>query len=103
MSATVTELRPSAAPAWPVHAYVASVLEAANSLMRDGFEIMAFLADAITPAPVIWVNDCSRLRNLARVGIASYERTGQDKDGPYRVGVFVRCGVTVQWLERVKP
>lgn len=103
MSATVTALRPPAAPVWPVHAYVASVLEAANSLMREGNEIIAFEADIITPAPVIWLNDSPRLRNLARVGVAGYERTGQDSSGPYRVGVFTRCGVTVQWIERVTP
>jgi len=107
MSATVIQMRrkepPAVVPPLNVHAYVHTILEAANSLLRDELEIIAFNADISTHKPVIWVNDCPRVRNLARVGQASYQRQGHSADGPYQVGVFERCGVSVQWMERVTP
>ncbi len=85
-----------------VHAYVRSILEAANSLLRDGnMTIIAFQATGHPPTPTIWVHDCPYVRNLARVGLAQYERQGRDEHGAYRVGQFTRCGVFVEWIERV--
>lgn len=106
MNARVIHLQPrtAAAPVTPhlkVHAYVSLLLEATNSLLRDGLLIVGFHADVFTVAPSLWVADCPWVRNLARVGIANYDRSGSDASGPYRVGVFERCGVTVSWIERV--
>lgn len=107
MTATITHLHaaprraPPAIPPMNVHAYVHTILEAANSLLRNDYEIVAFQADIITRTPIIWLKDCPHVRDLIRVGVASYDRTGADDTGPYRIGVFARAGVTVQWLERV--
>lgn len=106
MNARVLAMQPrtAAAPVTPhlkVGAYIDMIMEAANSLMRDGLLIVGFHADVFTVAPSLWVNDCQWVRNLAARGIASYDRTGSDASGPYKVGVFERCGVTVNWIERV--
>ncbi|OHC68605.1 MAG: hypothetical protein A3H93_09080 [Rhodocyclales bacterium RIFCSPLOWO2_02_FULL_63_24] len=108
MTATITHLRVAtprrSAPVVPpmnVHAYVHTILEAANSLLRNDYEVIAFQADIVSKTPILWLKDCPHVRELVRVGIASYDRTGADDTGAYRVGVFSRCGVTVQWLERV--
>lgn len=106
MSATVTHLRvanPRHAPppVLPMHvgAYVHSILEAATALMRMGHEVMAFQADVVSAYPVLWLKDSPALRNMTRCGQASYDRTGTGDSGPYRIGVFLLHGVTVQWLE----
>jgi hypothetical protein len=108
MTATVTHLRvadaqrmPPSIPPMAVHAYLHAILEAANSLLRNDFEVVAFQADIVTRLPVLWIKDCPHTRALIRVGQASYDRTGSDATGAYRIGVFERLGVTVQWLERV--
>lgn len=99
---TLRRERPALQPL-DLRASVDAILEAASSLMREDLVILAYQGDIATHLPVLWVKDCSRLRNLARVGVASYDRTGHADDGPYRVGVFQRCGVTVQWMERITP
>lgn len=108
MTATVVPIRPTdhrrqppAIPPMNVGAYVHSIMEAATSLMRNDYEILAFQADVVTNTTILWLKDSPRVRELARVGIASYDRCGADATGAYRIGVFSRCGVTVQWLERV--
>ena len=106
MSATVTHLRGSCAPVPPtppmnVPAYVHSILEAANSLLRNNLEVVAFKAAYVGLAPVIWIRDTPHCRDLVRVGVASYDRVGSDENGAYRIGCFDRCGVKVQWFERV--
>lgn len=101
MTATHLHAAPLSLPPMAVHAYVHTILEAANSLLRNGFEIMAFQADIVTPKPVLWLKDCLHLRKLASLGQAGYDRAGTDENGPYRIGSFDRCGVTCQWLERV--
>jgi hypothetical protein len=108
MSATVHQLTAHADRAsaqgslgLAVHAYVKNILDAANSLLRDGrLTIIAFKALGHPPAPTIWVLDCPYVRNMARVGIASYDRQGSDEYGTYRIGKFERCGVNVEWIER---
>lgn len=106
MTATVTHLRvapmrPAPAPVLPMNvgAYVHSVMEAATALLRMGHEVMAFQADVTAAYPVLWCKDSPALRNMARCGQASYDRTGTGDSGPYRIGVFLLHGVTVQWLE----
>lgn len=85
-----------------VHAYVKNILDAANSLLRDGrLTIIAFHVSGHPPVPTIWVTDCPYVRNMARVGIASYDRQGTDALGTYRIGQFERCGVNIEWIERV--
>lgn len=108
MTATVTHLRvadaqrmPPSIPPMAVHAYLHAILEAANSLMRNDLEVVAFQADIVTRLPILWIKDTPQVRNLVRCGYASYDRSGSDATGPYRIGVFERLGVTVQWLERV--
>jgi hypothetical protein len=108
MSTSVTHLRVADAhrpsPALPpmnVPAYVHSILEAANSLLRNNFEVVAFEAAWVGLPPVIWIKDTPHTRDLARVGVASYDRSGNDENGPYRIGCFERDGVKVQWFERV--
>lgn len=108
MTATITHLRvadarraPPPIPPMNVHAYVHTILEAANSLLRNNFEIIAFQADIVTKTPILWLKDGPHVRDMIRVGLASYDRSGSDGTGPYRIGCFERCGVTVQWLERV--
>lgn len=103
MSAKVIAMHPQAPLLEPLDIPRAldAILEAANSLLREELIITAFQADIVTARPVLWIKDCSRVRNLARVGVASYDRVGHNEDGAYRVGVFERCGVTVQWMERI--
>lgn len=108
MTATITHLRvgdaqrmPSSIPPMAVHAYLHAILDAANSLLRNDFEVVAFQADIVSRLPILWIKDCPHTRDLIRVGQASYDRSGSDDSGTYRIGVFERCGVTVQWLERV--
>lgn len=104
MTATVTQLHRPSRPAMPpmnVHAYVHAVLDATNSLLRNDFEIVAFEAHVVAHRPVIWLKESPHLRRMVELGQASYDRTGSDDFGTYRIGVFERCGVTVQWLERV--
>lgn len=93
-------IRPPAPP-MDVGAYAHAILEAANSLMRNGFEVVAFQADIVTRLPVLWIKDCPYTRHLISVGQANYDRTCSTDAGPYRVGCFLLHGVTVQWLERV--
>lgn len=92
---------PPSIPPMAVHAYLHAILQAANSLLRSGMEVVAFQADIVTRQPVLWIKDTPKVRNLARCGFASYDRTGSDATGSYRIGVFECLGVTVQWLERV--
>lgn len=107
MSATVHPLRPSVQSPPPciapmnVKAYVASILDTASALMRMGHEVMAFQAEVTTRTPLLWLKDSPALRNMARCGQASYDRTGSDASGAYRIGVFQLHECTVQWLERV--
>lgn len=106
MTATVTHLRVAGAPAphpppMNVPAYVHSILEAANSLLRNNLEVVAFEAAYVGLTPVIWIRDTPHTRDLARVGVASYDRVGSDENGAYRIGCFERCGVRIQWFERV--
>lgn len=106
MNATVTPIHRAVSPAptllpMNVHAYVHSILEAANSLLRNDLTVAAFDADGDTRKVALRVNDCPLLRRMAELGQASYDCSGRDEQGPYRVGVFYRCGVTVYWRERV--
>lgn len=107
MTATVTHLRIARAksqPATPpmgVHAYMQTILDASTVLMRSGHEILAFYAEVVTAAPVIWIRDTPGVRALVTVGEAAYDMSGIDDRGPYRVGMFLLDGVRVQWFERV--
>lgn len=106
MTATVTHLRiarakPAQPPAMGVHAYMQTILDASTALMRNGHEILAFYAEVVTAAPVIWIRDTPGVRALVTVGEASYDMSGIDDRGPYRVGMFMLDGVRVQWFERV--
>lgn len=107
MTATVTHLRiaraarPAATPPMGVHAYMQTILDASTTLMRSGHEILAFYAEVVTAAPVIWIRDTPGVRALVEVGEANYDMSGIDDRGPYRVGMFLLDGVRVQWFERV--
>jgi hypothetical protein len=107
MTATVTHLRIARAkpePATPpmgVHAYMQTILNASTTLMRAGHEILAFYAEVVTAAPVVWIRDTPTVRNLVADGSANYDMSGIDDRGPYRVGMFLLDGVRVQWFERV--
>jgi len=107
MTATVTHLRIARThphrppPPMGVHAYMQTILDASTALMRAGHEILAFYAEVVTAAPVIWIRDTPRVRSLVETGDASYDMSGIDDRGPYRVGMFLLDGVRVQWFERV--
>ena len=106
MTATVTHLRvaraaPPATPPMGVHAYMQAILDASTALMRAGHEIVAFYAEVVTAAPVIWIRDTPAVRGLIDTGEANYDMSGVDDRGPYRVGMFLVGGVRVQWFERV--
>jgi hypothetical protein len=107
MSATVTHLRIARTkpdptpPVMGVHAYMQTILDASTALMRAGHEILAFYAEVVTAAPVVWIRDTPGVRALVEVGEASYDMSGIDDRGPYRVGMFLLDGVRVQWFERV--
>lgn len=107
MTATVTHLRIARArpdptpPAMGVHAYMQTILDASTALMRAGHEILAFYAEVVTAAPVIWIRDTPAVRALIDTGEAAYDVNGIDDRGPYRVGMFLVGGVRVQWFERV--
>lgn len=83
-----------------VHAYLHSILEACNSLLRNDYEIVSFFCRGTPPQMMIELRDCPALRALIRVGIASYQEHGCDTDGPWRKGMFHRLGVTAFWRER---
>lgn len=108
MTATITHLRVAEAHRRPppgalpmnVDAYLHSVMEAATSLLRNNLEVAGFHADGDAGAVALWVRDCPLVRRMALLGEAAYLRSGVDADGPYRDGVFYRCGVTVIWRER---
>ena len=107
MTAAVIPLRIArAAPPPPttpmgVHAYMQTILEASTALMRAGHEILAFYAEVVTAAPVIWIRDTPAVRCLVETGEAAYDLSGIDDRGPYRVGMFIVERVRVQWFERV--
>lgn len=104
MTATVTHLRVADArhaPPMNVPAYVHSIMEASNSLLRNDLTVAGFEADGDLKKVALRVHDCPLLRRMATLGQASYDCSGRDEQGPYRVGVFYRCGVTVFWRERV--
>lgn len=108
MTATITHLRvasqPRPAPAYPpmnVSAYVHAILTAANELLRNDLEVVCFQADVVSQMPVLWVKDTPRTRALVEAGEASYDRSGSDEKGPYRIGCFLCSDVQVQWFERV--
>lgn len=109
MSATVTPIRAAAhavspAPTYPrmnVSAYVHSILEAANALLRNDLEVVCFMADVVSTMPVLWIKDTPRARALIAANEASYDRSGSDENGPFRIGCFKCDGVQVQWFERV--
>jgi hypothetical protein len=105
MSAAVINLHPAAPPpAMPrmnVDAYVAAILKAANELLRNDLEVVCFMADVVSKMPVLWIKDTPTARRLIDAGCASYDRSGSDENGPFRIGCFARDGVQVQWFERV--
>lgn len=107
MTATVTHLRvarntPNPAPLpMGVHAYMQTILDASTALMRAGHEILAFYAEVVSAAPVIWIRDTPAVRNMVTLDEAAYDMSGVDDRGPYRVGMFQLDGVRVQWFERM--
>jgi len=109
MSATVTPLHrvpahpalSTDAPPMNVGAYVHSIMEAATSLMRNGLVVAGFNADGDNRTAALRIEDCRLARRMVELGQANYVKSGHDEDGPYRVGMFYRCGVTVFWNERL--
>lgn len=110
MSASIHQFRPRPAvvAAKPeeerlpmnVAAYTHSILEAANSLLRNDYQIVAFFCRYNPQQLMIELHDCPGLRALARTGVANYEEQGRDELGPYRTGYFTRGVVTAFWRER---
>lgn len=110
MTATVVPIRPTAehavtpAPTLPrmnVDAYLAAILKAATALLRNDLEVVCFMADVVSTMPVLWIKDTPRARALIATGGASYDRSGRDEKGQFRLGCFECDGVQVQWFERV--
>ncbi len=87
-------------PPMNVAAYTHAILEAANSLMRNDYRIVAFFCRYEPQQLMIELQDSAALRALARVGVASYDDQGHDELGPYRTGFFTRGVVTAFWRER---
>lgn len=109
MTATISHLRVAGprhapAPAYPpmnVGAYVAAILKAANAVLRNDLEVVCFSADVVSQMPTLWVKDTPHARALVEAGEASYDRSGSDEKGPFRIGCFRCDDVQVQWFERV--
>lgn len=91
---------PGTLPPLDVTAQVTAILNVASTLLKSDHVIVGYHGEASSARPSLWLKDCSRLRNMARVGRASYDRQGQDEKGPYRVGLFELDGVTCCWIER---
>lgn len=110
MSANVYQLRREPAPApakaeadrlpMNVAAYTHSILEAANSLLRNDYQILGFFCRYNPQQLMIELKDCPGLRGMARTGVATYDDQGHDELGPYRTGFFTRGVVTAFWHER---
>lgn len=110
MTASITPIRGAAAhanapaptiPRMNVGAYLAAILKAANALLRNDLEVVCFMADVVSKMPVLWIKDTPRARALIVANEASYDRSGSDENGPFRIGCFECDGVQVQWFERV--
>lgn len=97
-TAPETAVRPNAVQ--HAAAMLLNFIEAANSLLRDGYQIAEHEPEALSSKPAIWIVPCRSLLKLIDSGIAIYYRQGIDKFGPYRHGQFDRMGVAVKWIER---
>lgn len=84
-----------------IHGRLAAILEATNSLLRDGFTILDFQADALSAKPIVYLMPEPRLARMVAADQAVYYRTGQGPQGQYRVGQFDRLGVSVRWIETI--
>ena len=76
-------------------------MEATTSLLRNDLIVSGFEADGDLKKVALRVHESPLVRRMAELGQASYDCSGRDEQGPYRVGVFYRCGVTVFWRERM--
>jgi hypothetical protein len=77
-----------------------SIMEAANSLLRDSFRIINLDVRSLCVKPAIWIAVESRLAGMVARDEAFYCAYGHDEVGPYRIGQFERCGCHIRWLER---
>lgn len=105
MTATVTHIHAASPaltfPRMNVDAYLAAIMKAATALLRNDLEVVCFMADVVSTMPVLWIKDTPRARALIAANEASYDRSGSDENGPFRIGCFQCDGVQVQWFERV--
>lgn len=77
-----------------------SIMDAANSLLRDNFRIVNLDVRSLCVKPAIWIAVEARLAGLVARDEAYYCAQGHDDSGPYRIGQFERCGCRVCWKER---
>jgi hypothetical protein len=77
-----------------------SIMDAANSLLRDNFTINQLDVRSLCVKPAIWIAVEARLAGLVARDEAYYCAQGHDDIGPYRIGQFERCGCRICWKER---